>query len=249
MNKKPRAVILAAGKGTRMKSNLPKVLHKVGGKTLLVHVLENLHNAGIFRPIIIIGYGAEEVKINTLQNFDFPVDFCIQKEQLGTGHAVLMTKEMLENFKGEVIIASGDVPLLSSSTFRYLLETNEKDSNCVLSLITMLLDQPRHYGRIIRDKNQKIKQIIEYKDADTEIKKIKEVNTGTYCIKSNYLFEALGQIDNDNASGEYYLPDIIKILYDKKLLMNNIILENQHESLGVNTLQELKIVENYIQKN
>lgn len=246
--KETRAVILAAGKGTRMKSDLPKVLHPLAGKPLVLHVLENLRRAGIERPVVIIGHEGEQVRSRVEADFPHPVDFVWQTEQLGTGHAVKMAGPKLADFDGQTLILSGDVPLLGWRTMEKLVSAHNQ-AGSVLTLMSMLPPDPARYGRVIRDERGKLKAIIEYKDADEATRAVREVNAGTYLVDNRELFPALEKINNQNAAGEYYLPDIAGIFLAEKKPMGVFRLEDPVEASGVNTPEELAALEKIWMKN
>ena len=232
---KVKAVILAAGKGTRMKSDLPKVLHSLLGRPLLSHVIENIRSAGIEDIAVVVGYEGDSV-INAIGS---GVNYVWQREQLGTGHAVLMAKEALTGFDGGVLIACGDAPLVSPQSFRNL----EFDSPEVKgSVLTMIAENPYGYGRIVRG-NTGVVEIVEEKDATDEQRTIKEVNTGTYIFDAELLFEALANIGNSNAQNEYYLPDVVKYINAKGYAVQGIVLDDPVEGSGVNSPEELARLE------
>ncbi len=232
---KVKAVILAAGKGTRMKSDLPKVLHPLLGRPLLSHVIENIRSAGITDITVVVGYEGDSV-INAIGS---GVNYVWQREQLGTGHAVLMAKDALADFDGGVLIACGDAPLVSPQSFRNL----EFDSPELKgSVLTMIAENPHGYGRIVRG-NSGVSEIVEEKDASDEQRTIKEVNTGTYIFDSKLLFEALSNIGNSNAQNEYYLPDVVKYINAKGYAVQGIVLDDPVEGSGVNSPEELARLE------
>ena len=200
------AVILAAGKGTRMRSKLPKVLHKVGGKAMLQHVIDASTAAGADDKVVIIGHGAELVE----EMVAGQAKTALQAEQLGTGHAVLQTKEALSGFTGTAMILCGDTPLLDGEELKKFYEAH-KASGASATVMTAIMDNPTGYGRIIRDNNGDVCGIVEQKDATEEQKAVKEINTGIYCIECPLMFEVLETITPNNAQGEYYLTDIVEV--------------------------------------
>ena len=206
MNKELRVIILAAGKGTRMNSDLPKVLHKLNGKALLDFVLDESELLNPIETILVVGFKKEQVISHTENRIN--LKYATQIEQLGTGHAVLQTQELLKNNKGHIIILYGDVPNIKASTLRPIIDEHIINSRD-LTLITAEIDDPSGYGRIIRDKNGNLLKIVEEKDCDDDERKIKEWNPGIYIFKIPEVFEVLNNIRTNNASKEYYLTDAI----------------------------------------
>lgn len=232
-----KAVILAAGKGVRMKSDLPKVLHPLAGKPLVKHVINNINKASIDDVILVIGYKGDQVKSEVGDS----VGYVWQHEQLGTGHAVLMAEEKVQNFEGNVLVACGDAPLISSKSFELLISSIENDIKA--AVLSMKLDNPTGYGRMVKNDSGELQKIVEEKDASEDEKKITEVNTGTYIFDSKILFEGLKKIGNQNAQGEYYLPDIIEYVRSKGFKAVTHILDNPDEGRGINSKEELQKVE------
>lgn len=226
-------LILAAGKGTRMKSKLPKVLHKVGGKSMLQHVIDATKKAGSSREVVVIGSGAELVE-KAIKN----VEFVLQEEQLGTGHAVLSAKKNFENSEGTVLILCGDTPLLTSKLLKNFTAAHN-ESTCAATVLTAKMPDATGYGRIIRDSDGAFKKIVEDKDATEDEKKILEVNAGVYCFDVKKLFGALEKVRNDNAQGEYYLPDVLTILIDAGETVSAFQAEYADETLGINSRVQL----------
>ena len=220
-------IILAAGKGTRMNSSLPKVLHLIGGKPMLQHVIDCSQQLDAQSIGIIVGHGADEVKQSVKSN---NIDWVLQTEQRGTGHAVLQASNLMSD-DDDVIIAYGDVPLIKSDTLKQLAE---KLSNAKLVVLTAVLDKPFGYGRIIRSDDLKIQYIVEEKDANPEEKKVKEVNTGFIAAKGLDLKRWLSQIEPNNAQGEYYLTDCIAMAVAEGSTVESVICENPIEVEGVN---------------
>lgn len=227
-------IIMAAGKGKRMKSNLPKVLHNLAGKPILNYVLETVNQLEVKRKILIVGYKSNKIK----ELIGDKIESVEQKEQLGTAHAVLITKKLLSGFKGDVLILSGDVPFLTIKTLKKLLKYHQ-DNNFCCTLLSAVLKKPKGYGRIIRDKKGEIKGIIEEADLSADRKKINEINSGIYCFNKEKLFQVLEKITTDNKQGEYYLTDTVKILLNEGLTIGNIIIKDYSEILGINNRSDL----------
>ncbi len=236
--KETKVVILAAGKGSRMKSDLPKVLHMVNGRTMIEHSIEKVRSLGVEDVIVVVGYKREQVQ-GLLGD---SVHYAVQERQLGTGHAVMMARELLEGFDGNVVVLYGDMPMINPDTIQRLIDTREQD-DVKASLLTIVLDNPPHFGRIVRDERGRIQRIVEFKDASPEEAKIKEVNVGMYCFDCQELLAALEALDNDNAQNEYYLTDVVGIMCDKGLRVETVVTENLEETLGINDPRHLKFAE------
>ena len=232
-----KAVILAAGKGTRMKSETtPKVLHEIMGKTLLGYVLDNVKNF-TNEEFVIVGHHAQEVENFVKTNYE-NAKTVLQTPQLGTGHAVSMVCPYLENFDGLVLILCGDTPLIKEETLKKFVDFhNENDSD--LTVMSTIFENPTNYGRIIRENNGSLKCIVEEKDATTEQKAVKEVNAGIYCLNWGKIKNAFSQLKTNNAQGEYYLTDIISWGKVQNLNVNAYILENSDEIYGINSRSNL----------
>ncbi|MFA7468548.1 MAG: NTP transferase domain-containing protein, partial [Desulfotomaculaceae bacterium] len=228
------AVILAAGKGTRMKSRLPKVLHHVHDRPMLMHVLDAVRGAGADRVIVVAGHGMEQVA-NILGD---DVEIVVQKEQLGTAHALLQTKSLLRGVDGEVIVLCGDTPLIRPVTLTRLVEKH-RENKASATLATVILDDPAGYGRVLRDTDGSVSGVVEHRDADLKVRQVQEVNAGLYCFDGTGLFAALEQIGSDNMQNEYYLPDIIGI-YNRsggKVIAQTV--EDWEEMWGINDRKQL----------
>ncbi|WP_141434179.1 bifunctional UDP-N-acetylglucosamine diphosphorylase/glucosamine-1-phosphate N-acetyltransferase GlmU [Bacillus sp. 03113] len=237
------AVILAAGQGTRMKSKLYKVLHPVCGKPMVQHVVDQISTLDIDRIITIVGHGAEQVKAQ----LDTQSDFVLQEKQLGTAHAVMQAEELLNDKEGTTIIVCGDTPLITSETIEALFEHHEK-MNAKATILTTFIDNPTGYGRIIRNEQGLVKKIVEHKDATEEEIQIKEINTGTYCFDNKLLFKALKSVKNENAQGEYYLPDVVEILQQQGEIVSAFHTNDYEETIGVNDRIALSQAERILQK-
>lgn len=237
------AIVLAAGKGTRMKSKLYKVLHKVCDRTMVELVLDSLSNIDMKEIVTVIGFGANQVK----EAIGTKSTFVIQEEQLGTAHAVKTAKDILAEKKGTTIVMYGDTPLITSETVNNMLTHHEK-TNAKATVLTAFAENPYAYGRIIRDQNDKLVKIVEEKDATEKEKKIKEINSGIYCFDNELLFETLEEVKNDNQQGEYYLPDVISILNSKKYKIETFLCSNFDETFGVNDRVALSYAENIMRE-
>lgn len=223
------AIVLAAGQGTRMKSKLFKVMHPVMGIPMVEHVIQAVKKAGIDRVVAITGVGSEAVK----EHLGDICEYAFQEEQLGTAHAVLQAEELLGSEKGTTVIIAGDTPLLTGDTLKSLLKYHQ-EKQAAATVLTAMADDPSGYGRVIRGDDELVAKIVEDKDTSTEEKMIREINTGTYCFNNELLFDALKQVDNHNAQGEYYLPDVLTILKDAGHEIVAYVLDDMDEALGVN---------------
>lgn len=223
------AIILAAGKGTRMKSKLYKVLHPVCGKPMVEHIMNRVTELSPTEIVTIVGHGADLVKAQLGERSAY----ALQAEQLGTGHAVLQAAPFLQGKKGTTLVISGDTPLLTSETLERLFEYHE-GKHASATILTAHAEDPTGYGRIIRDRVGIVEKIVEQKDASVSEAQVQEINTGTYCFDNELLFEALNQVDTNNAQGEYYLTDIIEILKKADHTVAAYQTENFEESIGVN---------------
>ena len=197
-------VILAAGQGTRMKSDLPKVLHRVAGKAMLAHVVETAVALQATPVIPVVGHGAEQVRV-ALPGQD--LHFVLQAEQLGTGHALLCAEQALKSFSGDLLLLCGDVPLLQKKTLQALIDHHRQQAACV-TILTAEMDNPTGYGRIIRGAGG-VDRIVEEKDATDSEREVREINTGIYLFQAPQVFSLLRVVDNLNAQGEYYLTDVV----------------------------------------
>ena len=242
MNKELRVVILAAGKGTRMNSDLPKVLHKLQSKPLIDYVIDESELLNPKEIILVVGFKKESVIKHTESRIN--LKYATQIEQLGTGHAVLQTNELLKNRKGHILILYGDVPNIKASTLQPIVN-DHISNNRDLTLITAEIDDPTGYGRIIRDKNGNLLKIVEEKDCSDDEKKIKEWNPGIYIFKIPEVFKILNNIKTNNASKEYYLTDAIGLAQQSNMQIKAIKIENSNEVIGVNTADQLKELEDW----
>lgn len=236
------AIMLAAGKGTRMKSNKSKLVHKIYGKELVKRAVETTKKAGVDEVVAVVGYLKEQVQ-DVLKD---TVKYAVQEEMLGTGHAVMQATKYLEGKKGKVLVLNGDVPILRPETIEKLLNKSIENKECA-TLLTAIYDNPTGYGRIIRDEGGNVKGIVEQKDATEEQKQIKEINAGVYCFDIQELLLALKEIKPNNSQGEYYLTDVIKIMNDKGLKTGAVIVKDNTEILGVNDRMQLEMLTKILQ--
>ncbi|VAX25508.1 N-acetylglucosamine-1-phosphate uridyltransferase / Glucosamine-1-phosphate N-acetyltransferase [hydrothermal vent metagenome] len=238
INKNLAIVIMAAGKGTRMKSDLPKVLAPLCGKPMLEYALSSARALDPKKIIVVVGHGRDMVKE---QFSDHDISFATQEPQLGTAHAVAQATGYLEGFDGDVVILSGDVPLIKPETIKRMLETH-KNSNAAITVLTLKLDDAASYGRVIRQ-GDTITAIVEAKDATPEQLEVKEINSGIYVFKNSFLLPSLKRVDNSNAQGEYYLTDLVNMAFDEGLVVNCVLAEDAKEALGINTADDLENIE------
>ncbi|RKP45450.1 bifunctional UDP-N-acetylglucosamine diphosphorylase/glucosamine-1-phosphate N-acetyltransferase GlmU [Cohnella endophytica] len=226
---KKMAIVLAAGQGKRMKSKLYKVLHPVCGKPMVGHVLDAVRGAACERTVVVVGHGAEAVKAT----LGAAAEYVLQAEQLGTGHAVMQAKPLLADEEGVTIVICGDTPLVRKETIEAMVALHASQG-AAATILTAELDEPAGYGRIVRGADNGVLRIVEHKDCDPEEIAIKEINTGTYCFDNRKLFNALEQVTNGNAQGEYYLTDVIGILRSEGNAIVACLVEDPAESIGVN---------------
>ncbi len=231
-------VVLAAGKGTRMKSQVPKVLHRVNGFSLIERVLQTSARLAPASTTLVIGHGASAVRASLSANQD--LQFVVQEKQLGTGHALLQTAPLLRGKPGTLVLLSGDVPLLTAATLQSLVTTHT-DTGAAATVITAKVKRPFGYGRIVRTSGR-ISKIVEEKDASPAQRTITEINSGIYALDLSVLFEALDRIGTANKQGEYYLPDLIAIFRKQKRTVATWTVERAEENLGINSRSELSEV-------
>jgi len=232
------AVVLAAGKGTRMKSDKPKVLHTLAGDPLLTHVLETARAAGIGRTVVVVGHQAERVR-ETCQAAD--LEFVIQEPQLGTGHAVQMAEPALRE-GGWTVVLAGDVPLLRTETLSRLVK-DTRDSGAAVAVLTCVVDDAGAYGRIVKDAQGNFLKIVEARDASPDELAIGEYNSGVYCYQTDRLRVALAELNTDNDQGEYYLTDTIGWLVARGEKVSTVETDDPDEVVGINTVDELAAAE------
>ncbi|MBU8614486.1 MULTISPECIES: bifunctional UDP-N-acetylglucosamine diphosphorylase/glucosamine-1-phosphate N-acetyltransferase GlmU [Bacillus] len=237
------AVVLAAGQGTRMKSKLYKVLHPVCGKPMVEHVVDEALKLSLSKLVTIVGHGAEEVK----KQLGDKSEYALQAEQLGTAHAVKQAQPFLADEKGVTIVICGDTPLLTAETMEQMLKEHiQREAKA--TILTAVAEDPTGYGRIIRSENGAVQKIVEHKDASEEERLVTEINTGTYCFDNEALFRAIDQVSNDNAQGEYYLPDVIEILKNEGETVAAYQTGNFQETLGVNDRVALSQAEQFMKE-
>lgn len=234
--KRLASIVLAAGKGTRMKSEVPKVLHRIAGRPILHYPLSVLKGIGVSRTVVVVGYGKDDVR----REFEGGRNlvFVEQREQRGTGHAVMSALKALKGFRGDVLILSGDVPLITGATIEALIELYRR-TGAVMSLITAVLDDPSGYGRVIRDDGMSVVRIVEDKDSTPEEKKVQEVNSGIYLVSSDFLSQNIRRLSAGNAQGEYYLPDLVRIAVEEGKKVSALTHLEPEEVMGVNNRVEL----------
>ena len=240
---KLKVIILAAGEGKRMKSKLPKVLHKVQGKTMVEHVIDTAEGCGAEDICVVVGHGAVQVK-EALR--DRKVSFALQEKQLGTGHAVMQAGDFIDE-DSDILVLYGDTPLITPATIEKLLDFHRSENNSI-SIISALIDDPTGYGHIIRDKNGSFLKNVEHKDATEEERLVKEVNSGIYCFKGSALKKGLSLLKNDNAQGEYYLPDTLEIILKDGGRVNAMTVADAGEFAGVNSRVQLAEAEAVMRK-
>lgn len=237
-----KAIILAAGKGTRMKSKYPKVVHKVCGKEMVNHVIDISKKAGVGEVVVILGHESDVVEKVLPDN----TKIAMQTEQLGTGHAVMMAKDNIED-EDTIVVLCGDTPLIQEDTLKRLFDYH-KENNYFATVLTTELDNPTGYGRIIRDESGDLLKIVEQKDATEEEKSTKEINSGIYCFNGKELRESLGNLSNNNAQGEYYLTDVMEILRKQGLKVGAYKGSTIEELMGVNSRIELSQAEKIMRR-
>jgi len=239
------AVVLAAGKGTRMKSELPKVLFPVCGRPMIEYVLDALESSGVHRCVIVVGYRADDVR-HALANYD-GLEFVEQTEQLGTGHAVQVCRNNIEGHDGAVVVLTGDSPLVQTGSLKQLLhEFANSRPACILG--TLHKEDPTGLGRIVRDSSGQFSGIVEEKDATDQQRTITEVNMSTYVFDAAHLLTSLDKLTNDNRQGEYYLTDCPGILKEEGLDVRAMPVLDACEALSINTIDDLKLVEDEMRK-
>ncbi|MBF8983637.1 bifunctional UDP-N-acetylglucosamine diphosphorylase/glucosamine-1-phosphate N-acetyltransferase GlmU [Lutibacter sp. B2] len=236
------AVILAAGAGTRMKSKIPKVIHQVCEKPMVQHVIDVAQELLAEKTIVVIGHGCEKVKEAISDN----VEFILQKEQLGTGHAVIQTQHDLPD-EGHVLLLYGDTPLITSETIKELISYHE-EGDFAATILTAHVNDPTGYGRIARDHSDRVVKIVEHKDANEEEKEITEINSGIYCYDAKLLKQSLSKLDNNNTQNEYYITDVVEILNKESYKVGAYKIEDETEIMGVNSRIQLAKAEEVMRR-
>jgi len=235
------AIILAAGQGKRMKSDLPKVLHPLRGELLVNWVVKAAREAGADKIVVVVGYGKEQVVAVLPKG----VEHAVQAEQLGTGHAARSAEAVLKDYAGPIAVLCGDVPLLRAESIKALAQAQ---AGAAAAVLTAQIDGEHAYGRIVRDAQGSVRRIVENKDANAEEKQIGEINTGTYVFAPGVLFEALGQLKNNNAQKEYYLTDTVAYFTGRGQKVAGVKAADAQECLGINTPEELAAAELVLQR-
>ncbi len=235
-------IVLAAGMGKRMKSDIPKVLHPVLGRPMLSYVLDAVLNLSPKRVVVVVGHGAVEVE-KALDSKK--ITYVTQTERLGTGHAANCAHPALKSFKGDILILNGDFPLITPSTLKKFVNEHKKKKVDV-SILTALVEDPSGYGRIKRGEGDNVVGIVEEKDATKEERFINEINSGTYCVKSSFLWNALNKVNTRNKQKEYYLTDIVGSAYKNSLKINGSVVLDSDEIVGVNDRLDLSLVESIL---
>ncbi len=242
MAKKIKAVILAGGLGTRMKSRTPKVLHPLGDKPMIRHIVDTVRSSGVKDILCVVGHGAEQVEGNLKD-----VKTVIQRRPLGSGDALGQAKDTLKNFRGDILVLCGDEPLIRRQTLERLMRSHTNEDNFCTLLTTHMMN-PTGYGRILRDDNGEIINIIEETEASIYDKAIEEINVGVYCFKNEGLFSFLKKIRNENKKGEYFLTDIIPLLKKKGLKVGSYKTDDPDEAIGVNSRRDLCMAEKILRR-
>ena len=242
-NLKPVVVIMAAGKGTRMESDLPKVLHQVAGRPLLAHVIAQARSVGAEKVVVVVGHRAEMVR-NAFR--DEPgISFALQEPQLGTGHALMCAAEKLKGHSGPVMVLSGDVPALRPATLNNLLKVHSLGGHS-LTVLGMDLENPGHYGRMITGPDGLLRRIVEYKDASPEERSVGLVNAGVYAARCGALLKYLPKLTDANRQHEYYITDLVALMAEGGLKVGHAVCADPMEVAGVNRKEELDRMESYL---
>jgi len=232
------AILLAAGQGTRMKSSLPKVLHPIAGKPMIWHALQAIRRSTTEKPVVVVGYGAEEVT----QYLGDSAQTVLQEPQLGTGHAVMQAEALLKGKTDLIVVCYSDMPLLRSETLQELVETQKRNKGPI-SMLTVMADDPRGFGRILRKADGSVNAIVEEYVATPEQLQIKEMNVGGYCFDANWLWDALHRIPKNSRKGEYYLTDIVELASEAGSPVQATVIDDLEETIGINTRVHLSEVE------
>lgn len=239
---------MAAGLGTRMKSRRAKVLHELGGSPLIAHVVRAAQALDPRSIVVVVGHQAEEVEQAVLAEVGGLASFVIQAKQRGTGDAVESARKVLENSDSLVLVLSGDVPMIKIETLKKLID-NHNSAGAACTILSVRLENPTHYGRIIRDESDSFRKIVEERDANEEERKVKEINSGIYCFEANHLFQALRKVEPANDQGEYYLTDVPGIILSGGGTVSVYLHNDSREVYGVNTRAELAEFENLVRRS
>ena len=239
------ALILAAGEGTRMKSDLAKVLHAVAGKTMIRHVLETVKAVSPSRIVIVIGHQADAVR-RELEGEN--VEYVFQERRLGTGHAALMSEGSFDGFAGTIVVLNGDTPLLRPRTLERLVAFHRGESASA-TVLSAVIDDPPGYGRIVRDEQGRFMRSTEPTDANDSVRAIREINSGIFCFESVDLFGALKRVGRRNVQGEYYITDVMEILHGEGKRVAVFTCDQREEVLGINTVEQLRAAERLMRRD
>lgn len=238
----PVAVVLAAGRGSRMMSDQPKVATRLAGKPLLLHVVDHLIQAGFRQQVIVVGYRQAEVRALLDHSSGASYSFVLQEEQRGTAHALLCTEQTLRRYRGPILVTCGDMPLLSADSFATLLRQHRERGNA-MSLLSAKIENANGYGRVVRNRKGEPVQVVEEKDASPAQRRINEINVATYIFSAPYIFDLLRQIKANNSQSEYYLPDTIDLHHAAGRSVGALLLANPWEACGINSPEELQFAE------
>lgn len=231
MNSKPlSSIILAAGDGKRLRSQVPKSLHRICGRPMIVHILRAIEAVVDHKKVVVVGFASDKLKEALL---DYRVEFALQEQRLGTGHAVIITKDTFKDFDGDVLVLVGDAPLITRSTIEKLVDRH-RHQDASATVLTTRMKNPAGYGRILRYQDNTVMSIVEDKDANIYEKKVNEINTGTYVFDSKDLFAALEKVEPANQQGEYYLTDVIHIMVQEKKRVEAYVTKDVAETMGIN---------------
>jgi len=243
-------IVLAAGKGVRMKSDIPKVLHLLCGKPMIEHVIETILNLNPNRIYLVVGYQSDKIKEFVNEKFISKlnkIEFVTQEQQLGSGHAVRCVTSYIKDTDGDILIMYGDTPLITNKTLDKLITTHKKNNND-LTLLTARVNNPFGYGRIITDEKANVVEIKEELDLSDIEKEIKEINVGVYCIRKELIIKNIDKIKINERKNEYYFTDIVKILYQQNKKIKVVLTDNNDEIIGINTKDEIIHAEKLLQE-